>query len=64
MGPNQIYKVLHSEGSHKQNAKITYRMGEDIYKWWNWQWIHFQNTQTAQTTQKTTSNPVKIWTKS
>ena len=34
-------------------------MGEDIYKWWKWQWINFQNIQTVQTTQKPTSNPAK-----
>ena len=33
MGPNQIYKLLHSKGNHKQNEKTTYRMGENTYKW-------------------------------
>ena len=32
MGPNQTYKPLHSKGSHKQNEKTTYRMGENICK--------------------------------
>jgi len=30
MGPNQIYKLLHSKENHKQNEKTTYRMGENI----------------------------------
>ena len=24
MGPNQMYKLLHSKGNHKQNEKATY----------------------------------------
>ena len=32
MGPNQIYKLLHSKGNHKQNEKTTYEMGENICK--------------------------------
>ena len=30
MGPNQIYKLLHSKGIHKQDEKTNYRMGENI----------------------------------
>ena len=30
MGPNQIYKLLHSKGIHKQAEKTNYRMGENI----------------------------------
>jgi len=52
MGPNQTYKLLHSKGNHKQNEKTTYRMGENIYKWWNQQELNFQSTQTAHTTRK------------
>ena len=37
MGPNQTYKLLYSKGNHKQNGKITYRLGENICKWSNWQ---------------------------
>ena len=37
MGPNQTYKLLCSKGNHKQNGKITYRLGENICKWSNWQ---------------------------
>ena len=32
MGPNQMYKLLHSKGNHRQNEKTTYRMGENICK--------------------------------
>ena len=52
MGPNQIYKLLHSKGNHKQNKKTTYRMGENICKPWDWQGLNFQNIQTAHTTQQ------------
>ena len=41
MGPNQIYKLLYSKGNHKQNKKTTYRLGENISKWYNWQGINF-----------------------
>ena len=51
MGPNQTYKLLHSQGNQKQNKKTTYRMGENIYKWWDWQGLNFQNIQIAHTTQ-------------
>ena len=50
MKPNQIYKLLHSKGNHKQNKKTTYRMGENTGKVCNQQGINFQNTQTAHTT--------------
>ena len=55
MGPNQTYKLLHSKGKHKKkqktkkHKKTTYRMGEDICKWCDWQGINFQNIQTAHT---------------
>ena len=39
--PNQIYKLLYSKGNHKQNKKTTYRLGENISKWYNWQGINF-----------------------
>ena len=32
MGPNSIYKLVHSKGNHKQNEKTTHRMGENICK--------------------------------
>ena len=52
MGPNQIYKLLHSRGNHKQNEKITYGMGENICKQWDQQGLKFLNIQTAHTTQQ------------
>ena len=30
MGPNQTYKLLYNKGNHKQNEKMTYRLGENI----------------------------------
>ena len=52
MGPNQTYKLLYSKGNHKQNEKTTYRLGENICKWCDWQSINFQDTQTAHTIQQ------------
>ena len=49
---NYNYKLLHSKGNHKQNQKTTYRMGENICKQCNKQWLIFQNIQTAHTTQQ------------
>ena len=51
MGPNQIYKLLHSKGSHKQNEKTACGLGENICKWCDKQGLNFQNIQTAHTTQ-------------
>ena len=36
MGPNLLLKVLHSKGSHQQNEKMTYQIGEDVCKWYEW----------------------------
>ena len=52
MGSNQTYKLLHSNGNHKQSEKTTYIMGENIFKWSNQQGFNFRNTQTAHTTQQ------------
>ena len=51
MGPNQTYKLLHSKRNHNQNEKTTYGMGENIWKWCDWQGVNIQNIQTAHTTQ-------------
>ena len=58
MGHNQTYKLLHSQGNHKQNKKTTYRLGENICKQCDQQGLNFQNIQTAHTTQyqKTTQS--------
>ena len=42
---------MHSKGNHQQNEKITYEMGENVYKWYNLQGVNNQNIQTAHTTQ-------------
>ena len=51
MGPNQTYKLLYSKENHKQNKKITHKLGEIICKWCDWQGLNFQNIQTAHTIQ-------------
>ena len=61
MGPNQIYKLLHSKGNHKQNAKTIYRLGENICQQCDQQGLNFQNTQTADTTQQNPNNPIQKW---
>ena len=50
MGSNQTYKILHNKGNHKKKA--TYRIGENSWKWCNWQELNLQNTQTTHTTQQ------------
>ena len=52
VGPNQTYKLLHSKGHNKQNEKTTYRMGENVCKQCDRQWLNFQNMRTAHTTQQ------------
>ena len=37
MGPHQTEKLLHSKGNPKETKKTTYRMGENSFKWCNWQ---------------------------
>ena len=52
---------MHSKGNHKQNEETTYRMGENICKWY-YHGIHFQNIQAAYTAQyQKKINPVKKW---
>ena len=38
---------LQNKENHKQNKKATQRMGENMYKWSNWQGIKLQNSQTV-----------------
>ena len=61
MGPNEMYKLLHSKGNHKQNEKTTFRMGENICEWCNWHGPNLQNIQTAHTAQQQKYNPIKKW---
>ena len=42
---------MHSRGNHQQNAKTTYRMGENICKWWDQQEVNIQNIQVVHITQ-------------
>ena len=42
MGPNQTYNLLDGKGNHKHHEKTTFRMGENIFKWWDWQGLNFQ----------------------
>ena len=50
-GLNQIYKLLHSKGNHKQEEKTIHRMGKNTSKLCDWQGLNFQNTQTVHTAQ-------------
>ena len=43
--------LLHGKGNHKQSEKTTYRMGENICKWCDWQGISLQNLQRAHVAQ-------------
>ena len=53
---------MHSKGNHKQNEKTTHRMGENICKQNDWQWINLQNIQTAHAAQyQNTNNPIEKW---
>ena len=46
--------ILHSKGNRQQEKKkTTFRMGENICKWNNWEGINFQNIQ------KKKKNPIK-----
>ena len=44
-----------AKGNHKQNEKTTYKMGENICKWCNWQGIKLQNIETAHIAQYKTN---------
>ena len=53
MGPNQTYKLLHSNVNHqKKKEQTTYVMGENSCKWSNWQGLNLQNIQTTHTAQQ------------
>ena len=53
---------MHSKGNYTPNKKTALRMGENIYKWINWQGINLQNTQTAHAAQDQKANhPIKKW---
>ena len=46
-----LIQLLYSKENYKQNEKTTYRMGENICKWCDWERLNFQNIQRARTTQ-------------
>ena len=43
----------------KRNEKTTYRLGENIFKWYAWQGPNLQNLQIAYTIQYLKNNPIK-----
>ena len=51
---------MHSIGNHQQNEKTTYRIGENICKWCDWQGVNIQNIQSAPTTQYQKNSKKKI----
>ena len=51
MGPNQIYKLLHSKENHQRNEKTVYGKGENICKRCDQQERNFQNIQAPHTAQ-------------
>ena len=60
MGPNQVYKLLHSKGNHQQSKKTTYGMGESILKRCDWQRVNIQKTQTVHATQYQKSKQLSL----
>ena len=56
---NQTDKLLHSKGNYKKKKeeKISNRMKEKICKWYNGQWLTFQNIQTVHITATKTNQP-------
>ena len=62
MGPNETQKLLHSKGNHKQNAKTSHRLGENICKWCDRQEISLQkftNSSCSLTSKQTTQSKNK-----
>ena len=50
MGPNQMYKLLHSKETISK-AQRTYGLGENICKWCDWQGLTSISIQAPHTTQ-------------
>ena len=44
-GQHQNKTVLNKEGNHQQNDKVTYWIGEEIYKWCILERVVIQNKQ-------------------
>ena len=43
VGLHQTKKPLNSKGNHQQNKKVTYWMGENIFKLYTWYEVNMQN---------------------
>ena len=41
-GEKERYTNFHSKGNHKQDENTVLRMGENIWKWSNWQEVNLQ----------------------
>ena len=64
MGPNQIYKLLHSKGNHKkrQMKRQPMEWEKSICKWCDRQGLNLQNIQTHTTQQqKKSNNTIDKW---
>ena len=59
MGPNQTDKLLHFKRNQEENKKTTYRMGENNFKWYNWQGLHLWDILATYTTKQQKSQHPK-----
>ena len=53
-------QALQSKGNYKQGEKTTLRMGDNNFKWNNWQWVNLQKyKQRMQLNIRQANNPIK-----